>query len=248
MNEVLIIAGLVAGGLAAAEVGYRFGSRFHPKDDTFRGQFDIVRGATFALVAFLIGFAFSGAGSRYVDRLDIIVKEANALGTAWLRTDLLSEPARGQVKAALKEFAANQLALLQSHSWEEADRLSGKVGELQRAVWSEAIAGVQSDPSAARLVLPALNDVFDLQSAHVAMAHRHLPTPILIVLLVTAALSLVLVGFGNGRSGRRFLLLDGVYATVLAVALWMTIDLDHPRQGIIQTSTQPVADALAQMQ
>lgn len=67
------------------------------------------------------------------------------------------------------------------------------------------------------------------------------------MLLTTAALSLVLVGVGNGRSERRFPLLDAIYATVLAVALWMTIDLDRPRQGIIQISSQPLADTLAAM-
>ena len=65
------------------------------------------------------------------------------------------------------------------------------------------------------------------------------------VLLATSALSLVLVGFGNGHAGRRYPMLDGVYAIVLAVALWMTIDLDSPRQGIIQVSSQPMVDALA---
>ncbi|HWA47955.1 MAG TPA: hypothetical protein VG742_06760, partial [Dongiaceae bacterium] len=74
-----------------------------------------------------------------------------------------------------------------------------------------------------------------------------LPGPILTVLLATAALSLLLVGAGDGLSGRRLPLLDGVYALVLSVALWMTIDLDYPRQGLIQVSSQPMADALAAM-
>jgi len=69
----------------------------------------------------------------------------------------------------------------------------------------------------------------------------------IMVLLATAALSLVLVGFGNGRSGQRFPLLDGIYAGVLAIALWMIIDLDYPRQGLIQLSARPLADALAAM-
>lgn len=97
------------------------------------------------------------------------------------------------------------------------------------------------------LILPSLNDVIDLHIKHLALATRHLPVPIMIVLLATAALSLILVGFGNGHAGRRFPVLDGTYAIVLAIALWMTIDLDHPRQGLIQVSNQPMIDTLAAM-
>jgi hypothetical protein len=96
-------------------------------------------------------------------------------------------------------------------------------------------------------VLPPLNEVFDLHTTHLALVHRQLPLPIMVVLLGTAAISLLLVGFGNGGSRRRFPLLDAVYAGVLGVALWMTIDLDHPRQGLIQVTSQPLVDTLATM-
>ena len=69
----------------------------------------LVRTSTAALVAFLIGFAFSGAASRFIDRLDIIVKEANALGTAYLRADTIAEPQRSELKAALKEYTADRV-------------------------------------------------------------------------------------------------------------------------------------------
>lgn len=247
MNQALIVLGLLAGGLAASELGYRLGRAFSPKDDAFGRQFDVIRGATFALVAFLIGFAFSGAGSRFVDRYDIVVQEANALGTAWLRADLLPEPERARLKATLKEYTADRLALLRAPDEGELARLLGKVDGLHRTMWAEAVAGARGDPGMMRLVLPPLNEVIDLHTTHLAQARRHLPLPILVVLLATAALSLVLVGFGNARSGRRFPLLDGIYAAVLAIALWMTIDLDHPRRGIIQIGTQPLADTLAAM-
>jgi hypothetical protein len=201
-----------------------------------------------ALVAFLVAFAFSGAGGRFVERLDIIVEEANALGTAWLRADVLPEPRRGELKAALKEYTSDRVTLLRSRDWDEIHRLLDKVGGQQQQMWNIALAGTQGDAPLMNMVLPPLNDVFDLHTSHLALANRHLPRPILIVLLATAALSLVLVGVGNGRSGRRFPVLDAIYAAVLAVALWMTIDLDRPRQGLIQVNSQPLVDTLAAMQ
>jgi len=79
------------------------------------------------------------------------------------------------------------------------------------------------------------------------MARRHLPLPIMAVLLGTAAIGVGLLGFGNGRVGRRFTLLDSVYGVVLAVALWMTIDLDYPGLGIIGVSNRTVVETLATM-
>ena len=247
MNELLIVAGLLFGGFIASEIGFRIGKAFKRDDDALGKQLDIIRSATLALVAFLIAFAFSGAGGRFVERLDIIVEEANALGTAWLRADLLPEPQRGELKATLKEYTGDRVAILNSNDWDEIDRLLGKVAGLQQTMWNAALAGTRGDAPLMNLVLPPLNDVIDLHTTHLAQANRRLPRPILVVLLSTAALSLVLVGVGNGRSGRRFPLLDAIYAAVLAIALWMTIDLDHPRQGLIQVNAQPLADALASM-
>jgi hypothetical protein len=89
--------------------------------------------------------------------------------------------------------------------------------------------------------------VIDLHSVHLAMARRHLPTPIMAMLLGTAAISVGMIGFGNGRVGRRFSVLDSVYGAVLALALWMTIDLDHPGMGLIRVGNLPVVETLAVM-
>jgi hypothetical protein len=97
------------------------------------------------------------------------------------------------------------------------------------------------------VVLPPLNEVIDLHSTHLAMARRHLPIPIMAVLLGTAAITVGMIGFGNGRVGRRFSLLDAVYGVALAAALWMTIDLDYPSIGLIRVSNVPVVEALAAM-
>lgn len=236
MIEILAVAGLLAGGLIASEIGFRLGVWFTPKHEAFARQFDVIRTATFAFVAFLIAFAFSGAGERFVGRLDVIVEEANALGTAWLRADVLPEPQRNALKATLKKYTADRVGQLLA----KADGLHGQM-------WALALAGAKDDAPLMALVLPPLNDVTDLHTTHIALIRRHLPLPILIVLLSTAAPSLALVGFGNGRSGRRSPVLDATYAAVLSVALWMTIDLDRPRQGLIQVSHQPMIDALAAM-
>ena len=97
------------------------------------------------------------------------------------------------------------------------------------------------------VVLPPINEIIDLHSTHLAMARRHLPIPIMTMLLGTAAIGVGMIGFGNGRVGRRFSVLDAVYGIVLAAALWMIVDLDYPGIGIITVSNLPLVEALAAM-
>lgn len=243
-SEILQPILLVVGALACAEIGWRLGKLYGPRDKAFDEQLKLISGATFALVAFLVGFAFSGAASRFVDRLDLVVKEANAIGTAYLRADLLPQPAQGDLKEALRQYAASRLELLNSRDPATTSRLLAEVGPRQERLWQAALRGTADNPQLSRMVLPPLNDVIDLHTTHLAMARRHIPPSVMIALLLSAAISIALASFGSGQIGRRFPVLNFVYGFALATALWMTLDLDHPRRGTIQVSVQPLVDTL----
>jgi hypothetical protein len=247
MTELLVALGLIAGVVGAHEIGFWLGAMSRSADDPFDRQVALVRTSTAALVAFLIGFAFSGAASRFIDRMDIIVKEANALGTAYLRADIIAEPQRAELKAALKEYTADRVTLLSREGPDQIEPLLAKVSGLHERMWRSAIKATQDKAPLMAVVLTPINEVIDLHSIHLAMARRHLPVPIMVVLFGTAAISVGMIGFGNGRVGRRFSLLDSVYGVVLAVALWMIIDLDYPSIGLIRVSNLPVVQTLAAM-
>ena len=247
MTELLVAMGLVAGVVVAHEVGFRLGSLARSVDEPFDRQVGLVRTSTAALVAFLIGFAFSGAAWRFIDRQDIIVKEANALGTAYLRADTVAEPHRGDLKAALKEYTADRVTMLSREGRDQIEPLLAKVSNLHKRMWRSAINGTQDNAPLMAVIRPPINEVIDLHSTHLAMARRHLPIPIMTVLFGAAAVGVGIIGFGNGRVGRRFSVLDAVYGVVLAAALWMTVDLDYPGIGVIRSSNLPVAETLAIM-
>ena len=247
MTELLVAMGLIAGVVAAHEIGFWLGSLTRSADEPFDRQVGLIRTSTAALVAFLIGFAFSGAASRFIDRLDIIVKEANALGTAYLRADTIAEPQRGELKATLKEYTTDRVTLLSREGRNQIEPLLAKVSGLQERMWRSAIKGTQDNALLMAIVLPPINAIIDLHSTHLAMARRHLPIPIMTALLGTAAIGVGMLGFGNGRVGRRFSVLDSVYGVVLAVALWMTIDLDYPGIGMIGVSNRSVVETFAAM-
>ncbi|WP_421999206.1 hypothetical protein [Reyranella sp.] len=245
--ELIQAALLLAGAMVASEIGFQLGRLSGPRDEAFSKQLSVISGATFALVAFLIGFGFSGAATRYVDRLDLVVKEANALGTAYLRADVLPQPARGELQSALRDYARGRVALLKTETREEAQPLLQAVGPEQQRMWEIALRGSGGNAQIMRLVLPPLNEVIDLHTTHLASARRHIPTAIMVALLISAALSLALASFANGQAGRRFPVLNFVYGFALATALWMTIDLDHPRRGLIQETIQPLIETLQSM-
>jgi hypothetical protein len=247
MIELLVAMGLIAGVVGAHEIGFRLGSLRRTADEPFDRQIALVRTSTAALVAFLVGFAFSGAASRFINRQDLIVQEANALGTAYLRADTIAEPQRGELRAALREYTADRVVLLSREGRSQIEPLLAKVSGLHERMWRSAITATEDNAPLMAVVLPPINEVIDLHSEHLAMARRHLPTPIMAVLLGTAAISLGITGFGNGRMGRRFSLLDAVYGAVLAAALLMTIDMDYPGGGMIRVSNRPVVEALAAM-
>ena len=96
-------------------------------------------------------------------------------------------------------------------------------------------------------MLPALNDVIDVHSEHLSAARRHVPQPILIVIIVTAAIGMAMIGYDNGLVRRRFFFLSSAFAVVSAASLWMTIDLDRPRHGFVRASEQPYVELLESM-
>lgn len=247
LAELTIAAGLILGAWLSHRAGYLVGRRFDPKDESFSQQFGVVRGATQALVAFLVGFGFAGAGARYIERADLIVTEANALGTAWLRADVLPEPARHDLRAALREYTEDRVAALGSDDRAEVMKRVAKVAGLHERMWRAAVAGTANDAPLMLVVFPAVNQVIDLNTAHLALARRHWPLAIMVVLLASAALSYALVGFGAGRSRRTFSTLDSIYGVVLAVAMWMVIDLDYARRGVLQVPSMPMVETLATM-
>ena len=108
MTELLVAVSLLAGVVASHEIGFWLGSRTRSSDEPFDRQISLVQTSTAALVAFLIGFAFSGAASRFINRMDIIVSEANAVSTTYLRADTIREPQRGELNTALKRAYRRQ--------------------------------------------------------------------------------------------------------------------------------------------
>lgn len=233
--------------LACHEAGFRLGLRIKTFDDDYKRRVNTIRTVILGLVTFLVGFSFASAGSRYIDRQDMIVKEANAIGTSYLRAMLLPEPQRSQLQAALREYTTDRLELLKTYRQDDIRRLLKRAGDLQQRIWNAGVEGVGTDRPFANFILPPLNDVIDIHSEHLSAARRHLPRMILAVIIVSAAVGMGMIGYDNGLARKRYFWLSSVFALVSAASLWITIDLDLPRYGFVRTSDRPYVELLESM-
>lgn len=243
--EYLVALAVFGGSLLVLEVAYQFGRRVKPKEAA--PQLATVQGATLGLLGLLLGFSFSGATGRFIDRQDIVVREANAIGTAYLRTDLL-EPARANaLRAALRDYLDARIAHFSELDSARTATARARLAELQGSAWGIATDAVRSSPAIGVLMLPPLNEMFDLLSTRDNLSERHIPPIVLMLLCGCAALSISTIGYGCGLQRRRGLGTVGTFTLLISVALWITVDFDYPSRGLIKVSSKPFRDARAAM-
>jgi len=241
VENLAIFAGMIAALLVFFEIGFRIGE--HTKEDQTSaegGQVGVIQAALLGLLGLLLAFSFAAAGARFLERQDLIVQEANAIGTSYLRADLLAEPHRTELRSALKRYTEHRIQATAGPSGTSDPAIAAEVEVLHARIWSAAIAGVRNNPDLALSVLPPLNDVIDLHSTRVAAVRKHIPGVVFGLLLVCSALSIAMIGYGCGTAGRRRAPLTVSLTLIVAASLWITFDLDHPRRGLLQLSDAPL--------
>ncbi len=247
--SVLVIgvstAGIVFGGmLASAELGYRAGRRMVREVSEDSSQVGTIQGAILGLLALLLGFSFAAAAARFIERQDVIVQEANAIGTAYLRADLMDEPDRSEYRKLLRDYAVSRTQLFDAVEADEGVAARTVSESLHPQLWRTAVAGVRKLPRVDPTILPPLNEVIDLHTTRTTLMRRHLPVPVVVVLCVIAFVAIAAVGYGNGLRGRRHFIMTNTLAILIATVLWISIDLDFPRSGILQIDQRPMTELM----
>jgi hypothetical protein len=241
----LLSVGLFLGMLLFLEVGRRIGMRQLAKDpEGARTGLGAVEGAVFALLGLLIAFTFSGAASRLDSRRHLIAEEANAIGTAFLRLDLLSDRYRDSLRTEFRSYVKYRVeAYRKLPDIEAAKQEWNKAAELQGKIWKQAVVACREDGSqpATMLLLPALNQMIDITSTRLMAMRLHPPYVIFGMLTVLALVSALVAGYGmSGRKARSWLHVLG-YAAITAVTMYVILDLEYPRLGLL---TLDKADAM----
>ncbi len=242
MIELLVLGGLILAMLLASEVGFRAGCRSKMGADD-RSQVGVLQGAMLGLLGLLLGFAFSGATSRFMERQQVIVGEANAIGTAFLRADLLPEATAAELRTHLRAYADKRIELFRETGLSESRQLHAELAGMHAKLWEAGRAGVAAKPEVTMAVLPPINEVIDLLGTRNAMTRLHMPWSVVAVLVAAAAIAMGTIGYGSGLVKRRPRALAMSFAALIGIVMWVTMDLDYPRVGLIQLSEQPLVDA-----
>lgn len=236
LSSIALALLLFVGMVACAEAGRYLARRRakHDPDGAWQGM-GVVDGAIFGLLGLLVAFSFSGAASRFDVRRNLIVEETNTIGTAYLRLDLLPSAAQPAIRDKFKQYVDSRIrtySLFPDVAAVNAEVEKGK--SLQAEIWMMAIAGVQGSQPATMLLIPALNQTFDIDSTRTLALFAHPPRIIFVMLFVLALISATAAGYNlaNAKSRDWFHTLG--FAAVAAAAFYVILDLEFPRFGFIQ--------------
>lgn len=230
--------GLFLGMMALQEVGHRLGRRraamAPAADEPGAG---VVDAAVFALLGLLLAFQFAGAAGRLDKRREVAVQEANAIGTAYLRLDLLGAEQQAELRSLFRRYADARIRMwdvLPDVPAAEAENAAAQ--KLQAEIWSRATAACRSEATTAPalLLLPALNEMIDVTTTREIGARTHVPSVVVGLLFAVALMSALLAGVAMAGRGERNLLHMLVFASVTAILIYAILDLEFPRLGLIQ--------------
>jgi hypothetical protein len=248
MPFVIFVAALVV----ASDAGFRLGRKTRARaGEKAKSELGAVEGGILALLGLLLGFTMSMAVARYEARRQLVLEEANAIGTSYLRTRLLPASEGTEIARLLREYVA--LRLQYAGIRDDLDRLHAireQTARLQNEFWNRAVsyAGKAPNPLLAGLLVESLNRVIDLESERWMAFQNRVPPTVIYVNGIVAVFAALIVGYAFGFDGRRYLFPTCLLALAIAVVLAVIVDLDLSRKGFIQVSQQPMLDLQRQLQ
>ncbi|MFL6593190.1 MAG: hypothetical protein ACJ8GK_10875 [Luteimonas sp.] len=246
---LLATACVFCGMLVFGEVGRRIGARRLARNPEGLAQgAGAAEAAVFALLGLLIAFTFSGAASRFEDRRHLLTEEANAIGTAYLRVDMLPDDLQPDIRRMFRQYTKLRAStyvpgdeaassLLQLENRAEADRRIARAAALQSAIWKAAVRASRRPGTPAQvsmLVLPALNNMIDITTTRVMATRNHPPAVILLLLVGLGWVGALLAGYATSANVSRDWFHSLVFAGILSLTMYVIVDLEYPRLGLIR--------------
>jgi hypothetical protein len=228
--------------LASYEIGFRLGRWWERRAvGEVSGPTGMIVGSILALMAFLLAITMGMASDRYDARRGLVLQEANSIGTTLLRAGYLPEPHAAELQALLREYVPLRIV-------DDQDDLQAQIersAEIHDEMWTvaEALARESGDLPVVAIFIESLNETIDLHESRVtAGLYARVPPTVIWLLVLGVVLSVGMVGYNAGLTGRRSLISAVVLAVVLSAVVTLVIDLDRPRDGIIRVNQQPLID------
>ncbi|HKE44832.1 MAG TPA: hypothetical protein VKB41_09895 [Steroidobacteraceae bacterium] len=234
-------------GQASIEIGRWVGHRRGEKEN--QGPVGASVGATLGLLAFILAFTFGMAASRFDARREMVLEDANAIGTTYLRAQLLSEPTSSEIRSMLREYV--DVRLNAAASPQGAKGAVERSEQLQNQMWAATVALVarqQGNLGAAGPFINSLNELIDVHAKRVAAVRNRIPNAIWFFLFLTAAIGMMSMGYQAGLTeSRRRSIAVATLAVAFSAVMMLIVQLDRP-QGFLRVSQEPMADLQRSMQ
>lgn len=244
-----VYAGLVVIVLLAAEIGFRIGIWLQDRseDPAESKMTGAVVGAMLGLMAFMMAFTIGIVIGQHGDRKAMVVEEANAIGTAWLRMGFLEEPDLSATRALLKEYTEARIAMVDDLSLMPAMIMRSE--EIHNELWTimedNVRAGNESDIMS--LIVSSINDVIDIHALRIYKGNLRLPRILGMLLVAATVLSFLLIGVASSTDRKRDIAAMLLFALAFAAVLVVIIDLDRPLEGMLRVSQTAMIDLLRQI-
>lgn len=252
---VLLFAGLFTGMLLSTEIGRRVGMRtIRRNPDGLAKGIGPVESAVFGLLGLIIAFTFAGAESRFEHRRQLITEEANAIGTAYLRMDLLPLDIRPEMKDLFRRYLDTRVAVYRNVEDEAGTQaIFNKSVALQAEIWQKSVKACER-PEAAKhagiLALASLNSMIDITTTRATATIDHPPLVILLLFFALSLISSLLVGYNMSVNQRRHWLHPVAFAAIVSLTVFVILDIEFPRRGFVRVdrADKPLLELRQSMQ
>ena len=242
ISPLLFALLLFAGMLILLETGRRVGAKRLPKEsEGERGSLSTIEGAIFALFGLVMAFGFSGAASRFNEKRMLIAEEVNAIETAYLRLQLVAQPAQPDLQELFRRYVDSRLETYrQLPNMQSAEKEMAKSKKLQEEIWKNAVAATtlpNTHPDAGKLLLPALNNMIDISTIRTMALQVHPPRIVYALLFGLGLICSLLAGYRMAIGRRRSWLHIFGFTVVTVIVVYVILDVEYPRVGLIRLET-----------
>ncbi len=235
-DPVIIFAFSFLGLALSARLGVLFSKWRGTAEAEVRGDFEVIQAATLTLLGLIIGFTFSMALGRYNQRKDYEETEANAIGTEYVRADLLPAANAAKVRALLLNYLGQRILFYTTRDEQQLSQINAQTAKLQAEMWSAVQASAVAQPTAILgLAVTGMNDVLNSQGYTQAAWWNRIPIAAWGLMGVIAIFSNAMVGFGL-RKPKAELWLLLILPLVVSVAFFLIADIDSPGGGFIRVN------------
>ncbi len=249
LSSVFIAVSLFATIIFCNEVGFRAGRYIQSRTDSeVKALTGSIQGSILGLLALLLGFTFSMSMQRYDNRSMALIDEANSIGTAVLRLELLPNEFKQPVRELFYDYLELRVAIGQVDltKYQQRSDYNNKITNIQAELWALAVEATNVDPRAVTTgaFVKSLNDVIDSQGKRNALLQMHVPEVVLMLLFVVFISSGGMMGYSAGLSGQRIIAPVVLVSLLITLIVFIIIDLDRPKRGMIQINQAGMVELL----